>query len=185
MNSIRHTQEQLYVTPQNWLCRLRCRIPLRHLATSSMGNIFWRHSHFSPKQPETTNSRWLQRFSPQTANTTFCYTMANISPSHIQQCLNLTMHFSFRHLAAKMLSQLYHNFISSPYFFPSYETCSINVNSLFHAAIKNLHIKANGIFVLFILLYFTTTLSEGITHTRKNTFLRKIIITTNPIPKIF
>ena len=25
---------------------------LRHLATSSLGNIFWRHSRFSPKQPE-------------------------------------------------------------------------------------------------------------------------------------
>ena len=46
------------------------------------------------------------------------------------------MHFSLRHLAAKMLSQLYNNFISFPYFFPSYETCSINVNPLFHAAIK-------------------------------------------------
>ena len=77
--------------------------------------------------------------------------MANISPSHIQQYLNLTMHFSRRHLAAKMLSQLYHNFISFPYFFPSYETCNINVNSLFHATIKNLHIKANGIFVSFVL----------------------------------
>ena len=38
--------------PQNWLCRLRCRIPLRHLAASPLGNIFWRHSRFSPKQPE-------------------------------------------------------------------------------------------------------------------------------------
>ena len=38
--------------PQNWLCRLRCRISLRHLATSPLGNIFWRHSRFSPKQPE-------------------------------------------------------------------------------------------------------------------------------------
>ena len=38
--------------PRNWLCRLRCKIPLRHLATSSLGNIFWRHSCFSPKQPE-------------------------------------------------------------------------------------------------------------------------------------
>ena len=39
--------------PQNWLCRLRCRIPLRHLATTSpLGNIFWRHSRFSPKQPD-------------------------------------------------------------------------------------------------------------------------------------
>ena len=40
--------------PQNWLCRLRCRNPLQHLATTSpLGNIFWRHSHFSLKQPET------------------------------------------------------------------------------------------------------------------------------------
>ena len=38
--------------PQNWLCRLRCRISLRHLATSPLGNIFRRHSRFSPKQPE-------------------------------------------------------------------------------------------------------------------------------------
>ena len=37
---------------QNWLCRLRCNIPLRHLATSSLGNIFWRRSCFSSKQPE-------------------------------------------------------------------------------------------------------------------------------------
>ena len=62
--------------------------------------------------------------------------MADISPSHIQQCLNLTMHLLLRHLTAKMLSQLYNNFISFPYFFPSNETFSINVNPLFHAAIK-------------------------------------------------
>ena len=61
------------------------------------------------------------------------------------------MHFSLRHLAAKMLSQLYHNFISFPYFFPSDETRSVNVNPLFHAAIKNLHIKPNGTFVFLFL----------------------------------
>ena len=102
-----------------------------------------------PETTRTTSSRWLQRFSPQTAKRDFCCTIANISPSHIQQCLNITMHFSLRHLAAKMLSQLYHNFISFPYFFPSY------VNSLFHAAIKNLHIKPNGIFFVFLLLHRT------------------------------
>ena len=61
------------------------------------------------------------------------------------------MHFSLRYLAAKMLSQLYDNFISLSYFFPFNETCSINVNPLFHAAIKNLHIKPNGIFVFLLL----------------------------------
>ena len=46
------------------------------------------------------------------------------------------MHFLLRHLAAKMLSQLYNNFISFSNFFPSYEICSININPLFHVAIK-------------------------------------------------
>ena len=87
--------------------------------------------------------------------------MENISPLHVQQ--------------HALLSPLSHNFKLFPYFFPSYETCSINVNSAFHAAIKNLHVKANGIFV-FLHLHpplFTTTISEGITHARKNTFLRQ------------
>ena len=122
--------------PQNWLCRLRCRILLRHLATSPLGNIFWRHSRFSPKQKNpklTVTSTFLSSNSKYD----FCYTMANISPSYVQ-----------RHT---LLSQLYHNFILFPYFFPSYKTCSINVNSLFYAAIKNLHIKPNGIFVLLFL----------------------------------
>ena len=57
--------------PQHWLCRLRCKIPLRHLATSFLGNIFWRHSRFSPKQPEPQTHDDYNRFCPQTANTTF------------------------------------------------------------------------------------------------------------------
>ena len=124
------------------------------------GQHFWETFMLLPETTGTTNSMFLS----SNTKPDFCYTMENISPSHIQQCLNLTIHFLLRHLAAKMFSQLYHNFISFPYFFPSYETCSINVNSLFHAAI-------NGIIIFFILLYFTTTLSEGITHTCKNTFL--------------
>ena len=52
--------------PQNWLCRL-----LRRQATSPMGNIFWRHSRFSPKQPEQQTHGDYKRFCPQTANTTF------------------------------------------------------------------------------------------------------------------
>ena len=118
------------------------------------GQHFLETFTFLPETTRTTNSRWLQRFSPQTANTTFCYTMANISPSHVQ-----------RHA---LLSPHHNNFISFPFFFPSYETCSINVNPLFHDAIKKLHIKPNGIFfflLLHLLLYFTTTISEGITHT--------------------
>ena len=55
--------------------------------------------------------------------------------THIQQYLNLTIQISLKHLAAKMPSQLYNNFL--PSFLPSYETCSNNVNPLSHAAIKN------------------------------------------------
>ena len=62
--------------PQNWLCRLRCKIPLRHPATSSLGNIFWRHSRFSPKQLEPQTHGWLQRSCPQPVNTTFATLMA-------------------------------------------------------------------------------------------------------------
>ena len=103
--------------------------PLRHLATLPLGNIFWRHSRFSPKQPEpkTHGDFYVSLLKQQTQ--LLLHYGEHISLTHIQQCLNLTMHSSLRHLAAKMLSQLnFHNFITFPYFFPSYETCSINVN---------------------------------------------------------
>ena len=144
--------------PQNWLCQLRCRIPLRHLATSPLSNIFWRHARFSPKQSEPQNHGDFNVYFLKRQTWLLLHT-ANIPPSHVQ-----------RHA---LLAQLYHNFKSFTYFFPSYETCSINVNSLFHAAIKNLHVKANVIFV-FLLLHptlLTTTISEEIIHTCKNTFL--------------
>ena len=100
-----HTETTLR-HPQNWLCRLRCNISLRHLANSSLGNIFWRHSRFSPKQPEPQTHGDYNRFCPQTANTTFATLWRTHLPQHIQQCPYLTMHFSFRHKATKMLSQL-------------------------------------------------------------------------------
>ena len=56
---------------QYWLCRPRYKISLRHLATSSLGNIFWRHSRFSPKQPEPQTHGEYNRFCPQIVNTTF------------------------------------------------------------------------------------------------------------------
>ena len=65
------------------------------------------------------------------------------------------MHFSLGHLATKMFSQLYNNSISFPCFFPSYETCSINVNPLFHAAIKNLHMKYFDILELLSFIHLT------------------------------
>ena len=146
MNSIRHKQEQLYVTPKigyvdyNAKFRMDTKL-LLHWATFS-GDI-----HAPPRNNQNHKLTVTSTFLSVNGKHDFCYTMASISPSLIQQCLNLTMHFSLRHLAAKMPSPLFHNFISFPYFFTYYETCSTNVNFLFHAAIKSLQIKANGIFV--------------------------------------
>ena len=84
--------------PQNWLCRLWCWIPLRHLATTSpLGNIFWRHSRFSPKQPEPQtngdfNVYFLKRqiwlllhtanIIPRMFNDTRCYLNSFITSNH-------------------------------------------------------------------------------------------------------
>ena len=49
---------------------------MQNPATSSLGNIFWRHSRFSPKRPEPQTHGWLQRSCTQPANTTFATLMA-------------------------------------------------------------------------------------------------------------
>ena len=98
-----HTGTTLF-HPQNWLCRSQCLIPLRHLATTSpLGNIFWRHSCFSPKQPEPqTNGDFDVYFLKQQTQLLLNYGEHN--PLHVQ-----------RHA---LLSLLSHNSISSLYFFP-------------------------------------------------------------------
>ena len=114
---------------------------LRHLAANMISQLYHNFIsllYFFPSYKTCSINVNSLSFLSSNNNTTFATPMANMSSSHIQQCLNLTIHFSLRHLAANMLSQLYHNFISLLYFFPSYETCSINVTPLFHAAIKNI-----------------------------------------------
>ena len=101
-----------FTSPQNWLCRLRSRISLRHLAiTSLLGNIFWRHARFSQKQPEPQNHGDFNVYFLKQQTWLLLHT-ANMSPLYVQQCLKITIHLSSRHLAAKILSPLYH------YFFP-------------------------------------------------------------------
>ena len=94
------------------------KISLRQPAISSLGNIFWRHSRFSPQTTRTTHSWATTSFLSLTSKHDFRYTMATVSHSHIQQCLKQTMHFSPRHLAAKMPSKVYNNFL--PSFLPSF-----------------------------------------------------------------
>ena len=114
-----HTGTALFHT-QNCLCRLRCLIPLRHQATTSpLGNIFWKHSasprnnqkHKLTMTPKFISSndkhgfRYILRtYLPRTSNNTRCYLNSLITP--------------FR---------LFTSFLS-------YEACSTNANSLFHAA---------------------------------------------------
>ena len=44
---------------QLWLCQMWGKIPLRQPAISSLGNIFWRHSHFSTQTTRATFHGWL------------------------------------------------------------------------------------------------------------------------------
>ena len=154
--------------PQNWLFRLWCWILLWHLATTSpLGNIFWRHSCFSPKQPEPqTNGdfnvyflkrqTWLllhtANIIPRTSNDTRCFLYSLITPFRLFTC------------------------------FLSHKACSTNTNSIFHAAIKNYHKNISTLYFSLSSIYLTT-LSEDI-NTRKNTFLRPKTITNFPIAKV-
>ena len=124
--------------PQNWLCRLRCLIPLRHLVTTSLqGNIFWRHARFSTNNQNhkiTVTSTSI----PQTANMTLLHT-ANIIPrtSNDTRCFLYPLITPFR---------LFTSFLS-------HEVCSTNANSLFHAAIKNYHKNISTSYFSLSLLY--------------------------------
>ena len=66
-----------------------------------------------------------------------------------------------------MFSQLYNNSISFPYFFLSYDTCSINVNPLFHAAIKNHHKILSAFSYFFLSFIFQQHLARESQHTQQ------------------
>ena len=59
---------------QLWLCQLRRKISLRQPATTSLGNIFWRHSRFSPQTTRTTHSWATTSFLSLTSKYDLCYT---------------------------------------------------------------------------------------------------------------
>ena len=155
MNSIRHTQEQLYVTPK--IGYVDCDAYIRsEIQLLIPGQYFLETFTLLPETTRTTNSWVTTSFLSLTNKHDFCYTYGDISHSHIQQCLNLTMHIL-------LLSQLYNNSMSFPYFFPSYDTCSINVNPLFHAAIKNHH-KNLTASLYFSLIYLPLKLCEEVNN---------------------
>ena len=58
--------------PQNWLCRLRCRILLQHLALiSPLGNIFWR-PHASPRNNQKHKIMVTSTFISSNSKHDFC-----------------------------------------------------------------------------------------------------------------
>ena len=57
---------------QLWLCRLQRKILHRHPATTSLGNIFWRHSRFSPQTTRTTHPRVTTSFLSLTSKHNLC-----------------------------------------------------------------------------------------------------------------
>ena len=59
---------------QLWLCRLWCKIPLWQPATSPLGNIFWKHSRFSPQTTRSTHSWVTTSFLSLTSKHDLCYT---------------------------------------------------------------------------------------------------------------
>ena len=117
-----HTGPTLF-QHQNWLCRLRCLIPLRHLATTSpLGNIFWRHS----ASPRNNQKRKL-----------------TVTPKFISSNCKHDFHYILRIYLPRTPNntRCYLNSILTPFrlftSFLSHEACSTNANSIFHATIKN------------------------------------------------
>ena len=90
--------------PQNWLCRLRCRISLRHLATTSpLGNIFWR-PRASPRNNQNHQLTVTSTSISSNSKHDFA-TYGEHNPSYVQQ--------------HTLLSQLCNNSILSLLSFPT------------------------------------------------------------------
>ena len=109
--------------PQNWLCRLWCRIPLRHLALiSPLIHIFTR-PHASPRNNQKHKLTVTPKFISSNGKHDFRYILRTYFPrtSNNTRC--------------------YPNFLITPFrLFTSFlfhEACSTNANSIFHVAIKN------------------------------------------------
>ena len=133
-----HTGTTLF-HPQNWLCWLRCLIPLRHLATTSpLWNIFWRHSA-SPRNRET-QTHDDTKFISSNGKHDFCYIQWTYLPrtSNNTRCYLNSLITPFR---------LFTSFLS-------HEACRINAKSIFHAAIKNYSYKHFDILELLSFIYY-------------------------------
>ena len=130
MNSIHLIQEQLYA-PSNFgyiACdaKFRSDIQLLHPWVTFSGDI-----HDSP--PNNQDHTFMGDYTIPVLNqqTRLLLHLRRPYLTHtFNNALTVTLHISLKHLAAKIPYQLHNPFL------PSFETGSINVNPLFHAAIK-------------------------------------------------
>ena len=141
--------------PQNWLCHLRCRISLRHLALiSPLGHIFTR-PHVSPQNNQKHKITVILKFISSNGKHPFRY----ILQKYFHRTSNNTRCYLNFHLFTSFL------FL---------EACSTNANSIFPAARKKNYHK-NISYILNHLLYIPYKLSEETTqrkHTHVTTFPR-------------
>ena len=109
--------------PQNWLCGLQSRIPLRHLALiSPLGHIFTR-PHASPRSNQKHKLTVTPKFISSNGKRDLCYILQTYLPRTFYN------------------RRCYLNFLITPFrLFTSFlfhKACSTNANSIFHVAIKN------------------------------------------------
>ena len=130
MNSICLTQEQLYVISKigyvDCDAKFCSDIQLLHPLATFSGDI-----HASPQNNHDHTFMGDYIIPVLNRQTRLLLHLWRPYLTHtFNNALNVTLLISLKHLAAKIPSQLLN------YFLPSYETCSINVNPLIHAAIK-------------------------------------------------
>ena len=110
MNSIRFTQEQLYVTSKIGYvdCDAKFRIQLLHPWATFFGDML-----LSPNNQDHTflNDDNIPVLNQQTR--LLLHLWRPYLTQHIQQYLNLVMHISLRQIAAKIPSQLHNYFLPS------------------------------------------------------------------------
>ena len=96
------------------LCLQWHAISLRHLATSFLGNIFWRFSCLSPTAIRTTHLWVTTSLLSLNSKHDFCYVYSDAYPAlTFSITLTVATHILLRHLVAIIPSQLHNYFLPS------------------------------------------------------------------------
>ena len=108
MNSIRFTQEQLYVTSKIGYVGCDAKISPRHSATSSQSNIFWRTLTLLSLNNQDHTSMGDYIIPVLNQQTRLLQDLWRLYLIHtFNNALTVTLHISLRQIAAKIPSQLH------------------------------------------------------------------------------